>query len=148
MIKDIIQKIINNDNDKTTIIIRLIVGIVFFSEGIQKFIFPDIRGAGRFLKIGLPFPDFLGYLVGSFETICGLFILLGLLSRIFSFPLIIIMLVAFISTKFPILINEGIFEFLHDSRTDLSMLLGSIFILIKGSGRFSIDQKLIDKFKK
>ncbi|MCX2738459.1 DoxX family protein [Pontibacter anaerobius] len=77
-----LQKIIRTDNAKTTILIRLIVGVVFLSEGIQKFLFPDTRGAGRFEKIGLPSPEFLGYFVGSFETICGALILLGLLTRL------------------------------------------------------------------
>jgi len=42
------QKVINSSNSKTTILIRLMVGSVFLSEGIQKFLFPAIRGAGRF----------------------------------------------------------------------------------------------------
>jgi hypothetical protein len=31
---------------------------------------------------------------------------------------------------------------LHDSRTDWAMLLGSIFLLIKGGGRWSLDKKI------
>lgn len=31
-----------------TILIRCMVGAVFLSEGIQKFLFPDQVGAGRF----------------------------------------------------------------------------------------------------
>ena len=46
-----LQKIIQTDSSKTTIFIRFIVGLVFLSEGIQKFLFPTIRGAGRFEKI-------------------------------------------------------------------------------------------------
>ena len=72
------QKIIQTDSSKTTIIIRLIVGAVFLSEGIQKFLFPAIRGAGRFEKIGLPSPEFLGGFVGTFEILCGALILMGL----------------------------------------------------------------------
>jgi putative oxidoreductase len=51
-----ITKILQNDNSKTTIIIRFTVGLVFLSEGIQKLLLPAIRGAGRLEKIGLPFP--------------------------------------------------------------------------------------------
>lgn len=94
-----LEKIITTDNSKTTIIIRLIVGAVFLSEGIQKFLFPAIRGAGRFEKIGLPSPEFLGSFVGAFEILCGVLILIGLFSRLASIPLIIIMLVAFATTK-------------------------------------------------
>jgi putative oxidoreductase len=38
----------------STILIRLIVGGTFLSEGIQKFLFPDALGVGRFVKIGIP----------------------------------------------------------------------------------------------
>ena len=134
------SKIIHTDNSKTTIIIRLIVGGVFLSEGIQKLLFPAIRGAGRFEKIGLPSPEFLGSFVGIFEILCGALILLGLLTRLASIPLIIIMLVAIATTKTSILANEGIWELLHGSRTDWAMLLGSMFLLIKGGGNWSIDK--------
>ena len=108
--------------------IRLMVGSVFLSEGLQKFLFPAVRGAGRFLKIGLPAPEFLGYFVSSFEVICGILILLGLFTRYAAVPLIVIMLVAIGSTKIPILINNGFWEMAHAARTDWAMLLGSLFL--------------------
>jgi len=133
------KKIIHTDHSKTTILIRLMVGAVFLSEGIQKFLFPAIRGAGRFEKIGLPSPEFLGAFVGSFEIICGILILLGLLTRLASIPTLIIMLVAIATTKSEVFINEGFWELLHGSRTDWAMLLGSVFLIIKGGGRWSFD---------
>lgn len=136
------NKFLNTDNSKTTILIRLMVGAVFLSEGIQKFLFPDELGAGRFAKIGLPSPEFLGSFVGTFEIICGALILIGLLTRFASVPLIIIMLVAIATTKAEVLADKGFWEMLHGSRTDWAMLLGSIFLLIKGGGFYSIDRKL------
>jgi putative oxidoreductase len=137
-------KIIQTDRSKTTILIRLIVGAVFLSEGIQKFLFPAIRGAGRFEKIGLPSAEFLGGFVGTFEILCGACILVGFLTRIASIPLIIIMLVAIAITKSDVLANQGFWEMMHGSRTDWAMLLGSIFLLIKGGGLWSLD-KIIQK---
>jgi len=131
------------DNSKTTILIRMMVGAVFLSEGIQKFLFPALRGAGRFETIGFPSPEFLGNLVGSFEILCGAFVLLGLLTRLVSIPLIIIMLVAFATTKTEVYIEKGFWEMLHGSRTDWAMLLGSIFLLVKGGGYWSLDKKLM-----
>jgi uncharacterized membrane protein YphA (DoxX/SURF4 family) len=136
------KKIIHTNNSKTTIIIRLIVGVVFLSEGIQKNLFPAIRGAGRFEKIGLPSPEFLGNFVGTFEILCGALILIGLLTRLASIPLIIIMFVAIATTKVNVFANQGFWEMMHGSRTDWSMLLGSIFLLIKGGGYWSVDNKL------
>jgi len=138
-----LKKIISTDNSKTTIIIRLVVGAVFLSEGIQKFLFPAIRGAGRFEKIGFTSPDFWGSFVGFFEVLGGILILTGLLTRLASIPLIIIMFVAFATTKADVLANEGFWELLHGSRTDWAMLLGSIFLLITGGGNWSIDKTLM-----
>lgn len=125
--------------DIGTLLIRLMVGAVFLSEGIQKFLYPEIRGVGRFIKIGLPAPEFFGYFVSSFEVVCGLLVLSGLFIRLASIPLIIIMLVAIISTKIPILMNDGFWEMAHAARTDWSMLLGAIFLLIIGAGKYSVD---------
>jgi putative oxidoreductase len=136
------RKIIKSDNAKTTILIRLMVGAVFLSEGIQKFLFPAIRGAGRFEKIGLPSPEFLGAFVGTFEIVCGALILLGLLTRLASIPTLVIMLVAIATTKSDVLANDGFWAMLHGSRTDWAMLLGSIFLIIKGGGKWSVDEKL------
>lgn len=137
-----IKKILQTDNAGSTIIIRLMVGAVFLSEGIQKFLFADKLGAGRFAKIGLPEPEFLGPFVGSFEIICGALLLLGLLTRLASFPLFVIMLVAIATTKSQLFIDNGFWSMLHDSRTDWSMLLGSIFLMIRGGGKWSLDNEL------
>ena len=136
------QKIINSDHSKTTIIIRLMVGAVFLSEGIQKFLFPAIRGAGRFEKIGLPSPEFLGAFVGTFEIVCGTLILLGLLTRLASVLTLVIMLVAIVTTKSDILANDGFWIMMHGSRTDWAMLWGSLFLIIKGGGNWSIDKNM------
>lgn len=143
----IFLKIMNTDNSKTTLLIRLMVGIIFLSEGIQKILFPFIRGAGRFETIKLPFPEFLGNFVGTVEILCGVLILIGLLTRLSSIPLIIIILVAISTTKIDILVNKGFWEMTHESRTDWAMFLGSIFLLIKGSGGWSIDNKISNRGK-
>lgn len=121
------------------------VGTVFLSEGIQKFLFPDQLGVGRFLKIGLPMPDFFGYFVPFFEIVCGLFILIGLFTRYAAIPLIIIMIVAIISTKIPILINDGFWKMAHDSRTDWAMLIGSLIIMLADKGKLSVEKYLFKK---
>ena len=125
-----------------TILIRLIVGAAFLSEGIQKFLFPAEVGAGRFEKIGFSYPEPTAQFVACFEIVCGSFVLLGLFTRLAVVPLIIIMLVAIASTKIPILQEKGFWKMAHDARTDWSMLLGSIFLLIVGAGSFSCDQVL------
>ncbi|MCC5930980.1 MAG: DoxX family protein [Cyclobacteriaceae bacterium] len=139
-----LQKLTGHNGSKTTILIRLMVGAVFLSEGIQKFLFPEIRGTGRFIKIGIPAPEFFGPFVGTFEILSGILILLGLFTRLAAIPTLIIMLVAIVSTKTVVLAEQGFWEMMHGSRTDWAMLLGSIFLIIKGSGAWSMDN-LLDK---
>jgi putative oxidoreductase len=140
-----LTKIITTDSAKSTILIRFMVGAVFLSEGIQKFLFAEKLGAGRFAKIGLPNPDFLGPFVGSIEVLCGTLVLVGLFTRIAAIPLIIIMVVAIAATKAQLVIENGLWSMLHDSRTDWAMLLGNIFLLVKGGGKWSLDRLLQDR---
>lgn len=141
------KKIIRTSSSKMVILVRLIVGTVFLSEGIQKFLFPAIRGAGRFEKIGLPSPEFLGTFVGSFEILCGALILFGLFTRLAAIPTLVIMFVAIATTKAEILSSQGFWEMLHAIRTDWAMLLGSIYLLISGGGKWSVDFWLSKKDK-
>jgi uncharacterized membrane protein YphA (DoxX/SURF4 family) len=112
--------------------IRLVVGLIFLSEGLQKYITPDATGAGRFAKIGLSHPSFWAYLAGSFEIICALFILAGLFIRFAAIPLLVVMIVAFVFTKVPILENKGFWSFAHEYRTDFAMTMLLIYLLIDG----------------
>lgn len=123
----------------STLLVRLSVGAVFVSEGIQKFVFPAQLGAGRFTKIGLPAPEVLAPFVGVVEIGCGLLVLLGLATRAAAVPLVIDMLVAIASTKIPILRERGFWAMAHESRTDFAMLLGALFLFAAGAGRLSID---------
>jgi putative oxidoreductase len=124
---------------KSIILIRVMVACVFFSEGVQKFLFSDSLGVGRFIKIGIPLPAIMAPFVGIVEIGCGALILLGLFTRLASIPLIIDMLVAISTTKIPILIEKGFWAMAHEARTDWSMILGLLFLLIVGSGRWSLD---------
>ncbi|MES2443805.1 MAG: DoxX family protein [Pseudomonadota bacterium] len=149
------QNLLATDDERWRILVRLVVGlIVFFPEGIQKLAFPAILGAGRFAKIGIPWPEILGPFVGIVEITCGALIILGLFTRFAAIPLIITMIVALISTKLPILLGHdvrpfqlsdikrlGFWSAQHEARNDLSMLLGCIYLLIVGAGGWSLDRR-------
>lgn len=137
------------------VLIRLMVGGVFLSEGIQKFLFADDVGAGRFARIGIPSPEVMGPFVGVVEIVCGALIVIGFLTRLASIALLADILVAIFSTKIPILLGYGLWRFsvskvayygvwgmLHEARTDLSMFLGLLFLLIVGAGAWSLDGRL------
>jgi uncharacterized membrane protein YphA (DoxX/SURF4 family) len=133
------RKLLATNAPPAVILVRLIVGGVFLSEGIQKFLYPDLRGAGRFATLGIPSPEFFGPFVGAFEVVCGVLILLGLLTRLAVVPTFIIMLVAISTTQLPVLQREGFWFMANRIRTDYSMLLGSVFLFITGAGPWSLD---------
>lgn len=150
-----LDRLLASNAPAATILIRLMVGGVFLSEGIQKFLDPVARGAGRFERIGLPAAELLGPFVGATEILCGLLVLLGLLTRVAAVPLIATMLVAIVTTKIPILLGSGFWglqlralssygfwSMAHEARTDFAMLLGSIFLLIVGAGPLALDAAL------
>src|ERR1019366_3678159 len=128
---------------RAIMLIRLMVGAVFLSEGIQKFLYPAELGAGRFLKIGIPSPELMGPFVGVTEIVCGTLILLGLFIRLAAAVMLIDISIALLSTKLPILLGRavgpfslpklprhGVWSSLHEARVDLCMWLGSLFLIL------------------
>jgi putative oxidoreductase len=134
-----IRSLLHTHAPSAVLLIRVMVGLVFVSEGIQKFLFPADVGAGRFERIGIPSPETMAPLVACFEIACGTLITLGLTTRLAAVPLIAIMLTAIVTTKIPILMDQGFWKMAHEARTDWSMLLGSLFLLIVGGGKASLD---------
>jgi putative oxidoreductase len=122
-----------------TLLVRLIVGGVFLSEGIQKFLFPATLGVGRFAHIGIPAPEILAPFVGVVEIVGGSLLLLGLATRLAAIPLIITISVAIATTKIPMLLSRGFWAAAHEARADWSMLLGAAFLLVVGAGPWSLD---------
>lgn len=139
----------------SVVLVRLLVGGVFLAEGVQKFLFPAELGAGRFARIGIPWPEVMGPFVGFAETVCGALIILGLLTRPGALVMLINISVAIVSTKLPILLGHTVGPFsltklprygawaaMHEARTDLCMWLGSLFLVLVGAGLFSLDALL------
>lgn len=127
-------------------LIRFLVGFVFLSEGIQKFLFPASLGAGRFLKIGIPAPHVMASFVGAIEILCGSLLVIGLLSRLTTIPLLAVISVAIATTKLPMLFAGNFWGMAHEARADYSMLMGLLFLLIVGPGPLSMDHYLTKNF--
>jgi uncharacterized membrane protein YphA (DoxX/SURF4 family) len=130
---------------KAILLIRFLVGWVFLSEGIQKFLFPDSLGVGRFVKIGIPSPQVMAPFVGVVEIVCGSLLLIGLVTRLATVPLLIDISVAIYSTKIVTFAKNGFWGTMHEARTDVSMLLGLVFLLLVGAGAWSLDAWLAER---
>src|SRR5690606_27893149 len=137
------------------VLVRLAVGLIFLPEGIQKLVFADILGTGRFAGIGIPWADVTGPFVGLVEIVCGALILIGLFTRLAAVPLVITMIVAIVTTKIPIWLGHdwlifhvrdlsryGFWSFMHETRTDWAMLTCALYLLAVGGGRGSLDDVL------
>jgi uncharacterized membrane protein YphA (DoxX/SURF4 family) len=132
------------------VLVRLYVGLIFVGEGVLKFLRPESLGSGRFIKVGIPDGALLANLDAVFEIGCGLLLLVGLLTRLATLPMIVDMLGAIGTTKVPLLWGSaalypkegGLWDFFHESRLEFAMLCGSIFLLVVGAGRYSFDARL------
>ena len=148
VIKWMMDPPVNNSN--ANIILRMMAGGVFFWEGILKFVFTN-QGVGRFTKLGFPMPEMTADFVASFEIIGGLFLLLGLFTRLTAFLFIVEMIVAILTTKVSLYLGTsplplppsppkvGLGAVLHEGRADYAQLLVSLYLLLEGPGRRSLD---------
>src|SRR5437764_12049223 len=146
------------DGPRATILIRVMAGTVFLWEGIMKFVFAN-QGVGRFTKLGFPAPHFTATADGWFEIIGGILLITGLLTRVIAIPFIIEMLVAMASTKIPMYLGTsplplppvppqiGFWAVLHEIRSEYAQLFTTLFLLIAGPGKLSLDALLARKRK-
>jgi putative oxidoreductase len=152
---NLVKRMASTRAPASVVLIRVMVGVVFLTEGVQKFLYADELGVGRFIKIGIPAPEVMGPFVGVVEIVCGGLVILGLLTRLASIPLIATISTAIVSTKIPMLLGHGFWTFtlaklprygflsmMHEARADFSMLLGLLFLLIVGAGAWSVDARL------
>src|ERR1044072_6695774 len=146
------RELLITDAPAATVLVRVMTISVFLSEGIQKFLYPADLAAGRFAKIGIPSPAIMGPFVGGCAVLCGAVMIVGFLTRFAVVVLLIDISVAIVSTKIPVLLGHGFWEFslmklsgygfwsmMHEARTDFSRWLGLLFLLIGGAGRWSVD---------
>ncbi len=134
------------------VLVRLIVGLVFLSEGALKFLDPAAYASGRFATIGIPSPEFFGPLVATVEALGGILLLLGWATRPAALVLLVNISVAIFTTKIPILLGHGflglslttlkqygLLSMMHEARTDLAMWFGLLFLIIAGPGCWALD---------
>jgi uncharacterized membrane protein YphA (DoxX/SURF4 family) len=126
----------------TIVLVRLAVGLIFFTQGILKYIDPNM-GVVRFTRIGFSHPYFTAHFVGTFEIACGLLVLLGLWTRAAAVPPLFVITTAIATTKIPELFraNQGFWYMVSDARVDFAMLCSLLFLISVGGGAWSLDAR-------
>ena len=135
---------------RSTVVIRLMAGWVFFWEGVIKFVFVN-QGVGRFTKLGMPMPEGLAPAIAVLEIVGGLALVAGFLTRPFALLFIGEMIVAILSTKISLYLGTsplalppvppqiGFWAVMHEWRSDIAQLACALFLLLEGPGPWSLD---------
>jgi putative oxidoreductase len=135
------RNFLQTSDDSKMIFIRVIVGLIFISEGIQKFSIISTVGSAFFRELGFHYPVFWAYFTGAFEITCGALLLLGLFTRLATIPLLVIMAVAFATTKITLIATRGFMYFAHEYNTDFALTILLFLLLVYGGGKWSLDLK-------
>jgi uncharacterized membrane protein YphA (DoxX/SURF4 family) len=137
----------------STLFLRLMAGGVFFWEGLLKFVYTN-QGVGRFTKLGIPFPHFTATFIGGLEIVGGLLLISGLATRLIAIPFVAEMIVAILTTKIALFLGTsplplppapprvGMWAVLHEIRSDYAQIITTLFLLVNGPGKWSLDAVL------
>lgn len=139
------NRILSTEPQKTTLLIRFMVGFYFLAGGVLKFSYPELQETGFFQNLGFISAGSMVSFISTVEVICGLMIMAGFFTRVAVIPLLLTISFTVLIGKFPILFEEGFWLMAHISRIDFAMFLGCVFLLITGSGYWSVDWKLLPK---
>ena len=131
-------KAANSLQSPILLLIRLYWGWQFWQSGTGKL--ADIsKLVDYFVQLGIPFPSFNAHFVALLEAGGGILLFVGLASRLIALPLVIDMIVAYITAD-----REALFSIFSDpakfyNADPFTFLFSSLIILVFGPGWFSLD---------
>jgi putative oxidoreductase len=116
-------------------LVRIIVGVTFFMHGWMKLFTFGIPGVtGMLTGMGIPMPGLMAYVLTFAELLCGLALILGLLTRLAAIPLLIDMLVVVLHVK----LGGGFFA-PKGSELEILLAVGALALVVGGGGAWSLD---------
>jgi putative oxidoreductase len=120
---------------------RLAVGLVFLSTGWGK-VHNVEKVTEFFASLHIPAPGFHAVLVGWSELLCGAALIVGVLTRLATIPLIVSMIVAILTAKRGDI--HGFFDLV--AFEEFTYLLVLIMIAVLGPGALAVDHLLAKKY--
>src|SRR5579864_6217631 len=138
-------KAMNSLQSPFLLLIRVYWGWLLLQSGIGKIRHMD-KVISFFTDLGIPAPSLNAHFNAGLETVGGILLILGLGSRLISVPLLINMIVAYITAE-----REALTSFFSDpgkffAADPFPFLLTALLILIFGPGLFSLDT-LIKRYR-
>jgi putative oxidoreductase len=143
-----LRRLLITDDNTATVILRLVLGVVFFAHGAQKMLgwFGGYGFSGTMAYFTGPahIPAVFAFLAIAAEFFGGLGLIFGFLTRVAAFGITVNMLVAIaaVHSTFGFFMNwtgtqkgEG-FEY------HLLVLAMTVFLMIRGAGAFSLDRAI------
>lgn len=126
------------------LIMRILVGAIFFAHGIQKFNMGIANVAGFFTQAGIPAALLVAWLVTLLETFGGLALIIGVCTRLTALLLGIAMIAAAIiciKMGLPFISTQSIVGY----ELNFSLFAALTPILILGPGRYSLAKYILRK---
>ncbi len=125
------------------LVARLTLAIVFVQSGWGKL--HNLAGVtDYFTQLGIPYPALQAPFVSAMELLCGIALGLGLLTRLASLPIIVMMIVATLTARAEDLHSVsdllGFIEYLY--------LVLAGWLVIVGPGQISVDHFLLGRMGK
>jgi putative oxidoreductase len=140
-----IRKLFRTDNDISSLVLRLLLGIVFFPHGAQKvfgwFGGPGFSGTMGMFTEKMGVPAFLAFLAILAESGGSLALISGFLTRVAAFGIACNMVVAIFMVHLP---NGFFMNWFGKQQGEgfeyhLLVIAIAIALMIKGGGQWSID---------
>jgi len=139
--------------DAAAVILRVAIGLIFIPHGFAK-----VFGSGGVAAFAQNLPSYgiptaLGYAAAYGELVCGVLIIVGLLTRLDAFLLACNMFVATFVVQLPDALHDPdagankFFGAMHATELPLSLFAGCIALLFIGGGRLSLDAFVFRKRK-
>ncbi len=128
--------------DPGLLLLRIGVGLVFVVHGWSKLSDGPEAFAGMLSGLGVAAPDVVSWLVTVAELVGGSAILLGLLTRLATLPLVATLIGAILMVKTDLGIIAPAGAPMPGAELDIALLAGLLGILLLGPGRLSVDRAI------